>query len=129
MFIRDLVTETESRLTKGDFRSPVEIQNHSEEVAAVSPNMQRSKEKLNRFLYSQFYTHHKILRMQYKADRLLKDLFHEYVNRPSQLPPWVNKRIKEANDGRERIVCDYIAGMTDRFALDEHRKLFLPYEY
>ncbi len=60
--------------------------------------------------------------MQYKADRLLKDLFHEYVNRPSQLPPWVNKRIKEAKDDRERIVCDYIAGMTDRFALDEHRK-------
>jgi dGTPase len=129
MFIRDLVAETESRLTKGDFKRPEEIQNHHEEVAAFSPNMQCSKEHLNKFLYSQFYTHHKILRMQYKADRLLKDLFREYVDRPSQLPPWVNKRISEENEARERIVCDYIAGMTDRFALDEHRKLFLPYEY
>ncbi|MDQ1239172.1 MAG: dGTPase, partial [Thermodesulfobacteriota bacterium] len=72
---------------------------------------------------------HKILRMQYKAYRLVRDLFQEYVDRPSQLPPGVQKRIKEAGDAQERIVCDYIAGLTDRFALDEHRKLFLPYEY
>jgi dGTPase len=67
--------------------------------------------------------------MQYKADRLLRDLFREYVRRPPQLPPSVHKKILENQDSPERIVCDYIAGMTDRFALDEHRKLFLPYEY
>ncbi len=91
--------------------------------------MQKYKEQLNEFLHTRFYIHHKILRMQYKANRLLRDLFQEYVKRPSQLPPSVNKRIKEENEPPERIVCDYIAGMTDRFALDEHRKLFLPYEY
>jgi dGTPase len=91
--------------------------------------MQQWKEQLNHFLHSSFYTHHKILRMQYKADRLLRDLFREYVGRPSQLPPSINKKILENQDSPERIVCDYIAGMTDRFALDEHRKLFLPYEY
>ncbi|MBM4329493.1 MAG: deoxyguanosinetriphosphate triphosphohydrolase, partial [Deltaproteobacteria bacterium] len=48
---------------------------------------------------------------------------------PSQLNPGIQKRIAENQDSLERIVCDYIAGMTDRFALNEHRKLFLPYEY
>ena len=67
--------------------------------------------------------------MQYKAARLLTDLFQEYVSRPPQLPPGVQKRIADHQDSVERVVCDYIAGMTDRFALVEHRKLFLPYEY
>ena len=98
-------------------------------VVVFSSRMQRWKEQLNGFLHKRFYTHHKILRMQYKAYRLLKDLFSEYVARPSQLPPGVQKRIAEDSDSLARIVCDYIAGMTDRFALDEHRKLFLPYEY
>jgi dGTPase len=128
-FIRDLVTETESRLQQNNFNSPEDILKHHESVAAFSPRMQQWKSELNRFLHSQFYTSHKILRMQYKADRLLKDLFREYVGRPSQLPPWVNRRISAGDAPPERTVCDYIAGMTDRFALDEHRKLFLPYEY
>ncbi len=87
------------------------------------------KKQLDEFLYQKFYTHHKLMRMQYKANRLLRDLFLEYVERPFQLPPGVQKRIHEGAESRERIVCDYIAGMTDRFALYEHRKLFLPYEY
>lgn len=129
MFIRDLVQATEERLESGDFQAPEQIMSADGPVAVFSPQMQRWKEHLNKFLHSRFYTHHKILRMQYKANRLLRDLFQEYVRRPSQLPPSVQKRISENLNPRERIVCDYIAGMTDRFALDEHRKVFLPYEY
>lgn len=129
MFIRDLVGSTEQRLTTNGYRSPDEIMNAEEATATPSTQMQEWKSHLNRFLHSRFYTHHKIMRMQYKAMRLLKDLFQEYVSRPSQLPPGVQKRISENEDPLERVVCDYIAGMTDRFALDEHRKLFLPYEY
>ena len=69
------------------------------------------------------------MRMQYKADRLLSDLFKEYEQRPFQLPPSIRRRIDKGDESLQRIVCDYIAGMTDRFALNEHRKLFLPYEY
>jgi dGTPase len=129
MFIRDLVAATEERLARNDFRSPDDVMNAEEPTATPSPQMQEWKHHLNRFLHSRFYTHHKIMRMQYKAMRLLRDLFEEYVSRPSQLPPGVQKRISENQDPLERVVCDYIAGMTDRFALDEHRKLFLPYEY
>jgi dGTPase len=128
-FIRDLVTATEERLSSADFQSPKDVADSTLAVATFSPRMSTWKQQLNRFLHTRFYTHHKILRMQYKAVRLLTDLFQEYVSRPPQLPPGVQKRIAEGDYPLQRIVCDYIAGMTDRFALDEHRKLFLPYEY
>lgn len=128
-FIRDLVAATEDTLSTGEYPSPEDIAGNPEPVAVFSPRMQQWKEQLNQFLHTRFYTHHKIMRMQFKAYRLLRDLFQEYVERTSQLPPGVQKRIREEQDEPERVVCDYIAGMTDRFALDEHRKLFLPYEY
>jgi dGTPase len=128
-FIRDVLGETETFLADHSFSSAEEIMAASEPAVRFTPRLTEWKKQLNNFLHSRFYTHHKILRMQYKADRLLNDLFNEYVKRPSQLPPSVQKRISRDDDPLERIVCDYIAGMTDRFALDEHRKLFLPYEY
>lgn len=128
-FIRDLLDATEKALSGGNYSSAADLMNVDRPVVTFSPRMQEWKDHLNRFLYTRFYTHHKIMRMQYKANRLLVDLFEEYVNRPSQLPPGVQKRLKAGEDPPERVVCDYIAGMTDRFALDEHRKLFLPYEY
>jgi len=128
-FIRDTIGATETILSSSSLKSPEDIMNRDEPVVCFSSSMQRWKRQLNEFLHTRFYTHHKILRMQYKANRLLKDLFREYVKRPSQLPPGVQKRITENSESVERTVCDYIAGMTDRFALDEHRKVFLPYEY
>lgn len=128
-FIRDLIQETEAILERMGFDSPKALACAEKPVVDFSPKMKAWKRELNEFLHSRFYTHHRILRMQFKAYRLLRDLFQEYVERPSQLPPGVQKRIKHGKEPPERIVCDYIAGMTDRFALDEHRKLFLPYEY
>ncbi len=128
-FIRDLLEATEQALSIGSFSSAEELTAAAGPVVMFSKRMQQWKEQLNRFLYTRFYTHHKIMRMQYKAHRLLVDLFEEYVKRPSQLPPGVQKRMKAGESAPGRVVCDYIAGMTDRFALDEHRKLFLPYEY
>lgn len=128
-FIRDLIKATEEVLSANSFDSPEAVMRYNGPVVRFSSRMQTWKDNLNRFLHTQFYTHHKILRMQYKANRLLNDLFREYVSRPSQLPPGVAAKIAEGREPVERIVCDYIAGMTDRFALDEHRKLFLPYEY
>lgn len=129
LFIRDLLQSTEEALNSGDYKNPESIANAECPVVCFSEDMRRWKKDLNTFLFSRFYTHHKILRMQFKANRLLTDLFQEYVGRPSQLPPGVSRRIEVGSESPQRIICDYIAGMTDRFALDEHRKLFLPYEY
>jgi dGTPase len=128
-FIRDLVAGTEAVVSEGNFQSPREIACADKPTGTFTQRMRDWKEQLNEFLHARFYTHHKIMRMQYKANRLLRDLFDEYVRRPSQLPPGVQNRIRQEQEPLERTVCDYIAGMTDRFALDEHRKVFLPYEY
>jgi dGTPase len=129
MFIRDLVDQTEQLLLKDNVIEPKQIMEAPQATVSFSQHMKELKAQLDVFLYSRFYTHYKIMRMQYKADRLLSDLFTEYVQRPFQLPPGVQRRIEKGEDCLERIVCDYTAGMTDRFALNEHRKLFLPYEY
>jgi dGTPase len=128
-FIRDAIEASEQRLNDLAVKAPEDVTHSSAPIMGFSPAMKEKTVELSRFLYTGFYTHHRILRMQFKAGRLLRDLFTEYVHRPQQLPPGVSKRLALGTEPAERIVCDYIAGMTDRFALDEHRKLFLPYEY
>ena len=82
--------------------------------------------ELKNFLMEHLYLHPHVVRMTEKGKRFIKELFRLYVDIPEQLPPHVRKRAKE--DGLYRAVCDYIAGMTDRFTLDEYTKLFSPYE-
>jgi len=86
--------------------------------------MRRRVRELKDFLYANMYRHYRVVRMGDKAARILRDLFTAYMDEPAQLPPRYHERV--AQDGAARVVCDYIAGMTDRFALDEHRKLFDP---
>jgi dGTPase len=82
--------------------------------------------ELKRFLYANMYRHYRVARMEAKANRVLSDLFETYTRKPEQLPKEVNQRAETTGD-LDRAVCDYLAGMTDRFALDEHYKLFDPY--
>ena len=81
--------------------------------------------ELKDFLYKNMYRHYRVVRMGDKAGRILRDLFQSYVGRAaaaSAALPGAHRRATALH----RVVCDYIAGMTDRFALDEHRKLFDP---
>ena len=64
--------------------------------------------------------------MRVKAERFLTMLFQSYLENPSLLPESCQERF--ARHGRERVICDYLAGMTDRYALDEYKRLFEPYE-
>jgi dGTPase len=65
--------------------------------------------------------------MAEKAQRILTDLFNAYLEKPRQLPPTTYRKIEKAGSVK-RVICDYMAGMTDKFALEEHRKLFDPHE-
>jgi len=75
-------------------------------------------------LLEHLYRHYRVIRMAEKARRIIHDLFKAYADTPRQMPPNFATRI--AAEGTPRIICDYIAGMTDRFALEDHRKLFDP---
>ena len=89
-----------------------------------SPEMARRVRELKDFPLTEMYRHYRVVRMGNKAGRILRDLFESLVDEPRQLPPRYQALIER--DGAERVVCDYIAGMTDRFALQEHGKLFDP---
>ena len=80
--------------------------------------------QLKDFLYENMYRHYRVVRMQVKAETIIGELFEAYIAEPAQLPKEVQQRTEV---DLYRAVCDYMAGMTDRFALDEHYKLFDPY--
>ncbi|MCW5820916.1 MAG: deoxyguanosinetriphosphate triphosphohydrolase, partial [Trueperaceae bacterium] len=80
--------------------------------------------QLKEFLYKNFYFHHRLIRMTHKAHLVLERIYHAYVELPDMLPPDVVGQAQTL--GLERAVTDYIAGMTDRYANEEYRRLFEP---
>jgi dGTPase len=82
-------------------------------------------DELKGFLYEQLYRHFRVARMSAKAHRYLEQLFEAYVKEPAQLPFEVQRRIERR--GLHRAIADYLAGMTDRYALQEWQRLFDPF--
>jgi dGTPase len=97
-------------------------------LVEFSPSMTEKNRELKTFLYDQLYTHHRVVRMTQKADRIMTALFEMYMAEPRQLPPHVTRRVREEGEPVARVIADYIAGMTDRFALQEYKKLLDPEE-
>ena len=80
---------------------------------------------LRAFLFERMYRHYKVNRTRSHARRVLADMFRLFMAEPEVLPPeWQANAVTEDLHKRARAVCDYIAGMTDRYALEEHRRLF-----
>jgi dGTPase len=95
-------------------------------VVKFSSDLEKSNRELKDFLMQNLYQHYKVIKMQEKSKRIIEYLFSIYVKEPNQLPPQFQKTIPEF--GKERATCDYIAGMTDRFAQYEYERLFLPFK-
>jgi dGTPase len=97
-------------------------------LVEFSPAMTERNRQLKGFLYDRLYTHYRVTRMTQKADRIMSALFEVYMQEPKQLPPHVTQRVAEDGESIPRVIADYVAGMTDRFALQEYKKLFDPEE-
>jgi dGTPase len=121
---KDLVLTTLKTVRDANVASVEDVRRAGRRLVGYSPEMARRVKELKEFLFTNLYRHYRVVRMGDKAGRVLRDLFLSYVAEPLQLPPHYQERIPR--DGVHRVVCDYIAGMTDRFAVDEHRKLFDP---
>ena len=121
--VRDLIAATLAAVRNAGLESVDDVR-RAPRVVCYSPSMAAQVAELKDFLLANMYRHYRVVRMGDKAGRILRDLFASYVAEPRQLPPHTQQRLRR--EGVERVVCDYIAGMTDRFALDEHRKLFDP---
>jgi dGTPase len=126
IMVTDMVKATDERLRESKVSSPTDIQKLKHNVIGYSEEIQRRNRELKDFLYKKLYRHYRVVRMQVKAERIITDLFHAYCEEPAMLPDHVQFFIEKR--GLERTICDYIAGMTDRYAIEEHQKLFNPLE-
>jgi dGTPase len=122
--VTDLVHSTDKCLSQSGVNSVEALQKLPYNVVCFSEDMHRRNRELKDFLYANLYRHHRVVRMAVKAERILTNLFQAYQSEPTILPKHIQILFEER--GLERTICDYIAGMTDRFADEEYQKLFDP---
>lgn len=122
--VTDLVQATNGRLRDSLVKSVESLQRLPYNVIGFGDDMHRRNRQLKDFLYSNLYRHYRVVRMAVKAERIISDIFKAYAAEPTTLPRHVYSLIEER--GLQRTICDYIAGMTDRYAIEEHTKLFDP---
>jgi dGTPase len=127
--VKDLLKATYERLLRLKFKSAEDVKKHKEYIVGFSKPMHRERESLQQLLNEKLYHHWRVERMTTKARRIIQDLFDVYLKNPKQLPYSVYARDKDYSTSQKyAIICNYIASMTDRFAFDEHKRLFDPYQ-
>ena len=119
-----LLESTQQRIAAADLKSVEALQMLDHNVVGFSDEYVTMNQQLKSFLFANMYQHYRVIRMQTKAERFIEELFNAYVEKPEILP----KKVQARGQTREfyRTICDYLAGMTDRFALKEYSKLFDP---
>jgi dGTPase len=125
LLVTDMVRTTDMRLKESAAKSALDVQKLSYNVIGYSEDMQRRHRELKDFLYQKLYRHYRVVRMHVKAESIIKKMFDAYRAEPTMLPTHIQKIIPAR--GLERTICDYIAGMTDRYAVEEHQRLFDPF--
>lgn len=125
LMVRDLISETKRRIAEFNPQSVDEVRRLGRPLAAFSADMVANDKALKRFLFSNMYRHYKVNRMTSKAKRVVRQLFTLLLDEPECLPPEHQALCKDRSRTEiARVVADYVAGMTDRTALDEYRRLF-----
>jgi len=124
--VTDLINRTEANIKRFKIKSPQDVFKIPERIVTMSKDMQARRAPMREFLTEKLYKHYRVVRMSSKAHRFITSLFQVYIDKTEQLPPTTQARIKK--EDKYRVICDYIAGMTDRYALDEYKKFFEPYE-
>jgi dGTPase len=124
--VTDIIATSDQRLENAGIRSVDELQRLPYNVISSSEELASQNRQLKDFLFTRMYHHYRVVRMAAKAEKVLTALFEAYLGEPLILPDHIRGNIDRF--GEARTVCDYIAGMTDRFALEEHKRLFDPAE-
>ena len=124
--VGDVMAETRRRAEAEGVRSPDDVRSLNRALVAFSPGMAEDLGRLREFLMERMYRHYRVNRTRSQARRVLREMFQLFLVEPDVLPPMWAARVHASPNvqGRAQAVCDYIAGMTDRYAIEEHRKLF-----
>jgi dGTPase len=119
--VSDLIEAVAARVDAGSFASVDGVRASPERLVRFSPAIEKQKRELKKFLYDELYQHPQVLEMNERCVGILADLFGAFRSDPGRLPEHVRARIPV--DGEARAIADYVAGMTDRFAMEEHARL------
>ncbi len=122
--VNDLIQSVDRMIRRSGVRSVDELQKLPYNVVGFSEDMHRRNRELKDFLFTNLYNHYRVVRMAVKAENVIARLFDAFLNEPAILPVQYRDMIDEI--GLEHTICNYIAGMTDRSAIDEYHKLFDP---
>jgi len=125
--VRDAVSETERRIAESAPRSVGDVRAAGRPMVALSRPTSKDEKQLREFLARRLYRDYRVNRMTSKARRLVRDLFDHFMAEPDTLPtPWqmAVDQTETTPDSKARVIADYIAGMTDRYALAEHQRIF-----
>ena len=124
--VTDLIDHTQAEIKRLKIKKYADLGKIDFKIVDFSRKIKELRKPLRQLLLQKLYHHYRVVRMSTKAKRFIRELFSEYLKRPEQMPEVMQQKIPK--DGVKQVVCDYIAGMTDRYALDEYKKLFNPYE-
>ena len=123
--VDDVMAETRRRAAADRIDSPEQVRVLGYALVAFSREMVEDLAQLRLFLMERMYRHWRVNRTRSQARRILAEMFRLFMSEPDVLPAeWYARAEGRDQNGRARVVCDYIAGMTDRYAIEEHRKLF-----
>lgn len=127
--VEDVLEETEKRLKELNPQSPEDIRMADRQMVAFSDEMYDKVEAIRAFLWERMYRHYTVRRMRLKVSKIVEDLYNTFTAQYELLPDKWQERVAEAGGKDDkiaaaRVIADYIAGMTDRYALKEHERLF-----
>jgi len=124
--VQDVIDQTRKNIRAMRIGTFGDLERSDRRVIEFSKGMQKIKKGWREFLSENLYQHYRVVRMTEKGVRMLKQIFNVFLERPKQLPKPIQERSR--SEGIHRAICDYVSGMTDRFAQDEYKRLFAPYE-
>ncbi len=120
VLVTDLIDTTRARLREFKVRSVDQVRSHPTRLVSLSPRLARENERLKDFLHQDLYSHHDVSSERRKIAKCVERLFNYFVEHPRRLP--ASYFAKTQQESVHRVVCDYIAGMTDNYLLDQHRR-------
>jgi dGTPase len=122
MQVKDVVTTTEKLLGKAGVRTVDDVRLQPKALVQYSPKRRELNLELRDYLYKNLYYNPVVHQPNLRAIRMLEELFRYYLKHPNEIGAQSRRRIRK--DGMHRAICDYLAGMTDRYAIQEHQRVF-----
>lgn len=121
-FVGDLITNTRTRLQQAKIRTLDDVRSHPERLAAFSPAVESERKQSKNFLYENLYYSPSLAGEKEDAERIVGELFTFWMDHPEALPNNYRDKVEKKEDSLPRVICDYIAGMTDNFIFEQYEK-------